>query len=104
MIEIGGRRTRVVDAHVHVFPTEIGEKRADWLLRDDWFRQLYENPSSRLATTDDLLASMDSAGVDHAVICGFPWSDIEHCRYHCEYMLDAATRHPTRLSWLGVVP
>jgi predicted TIM-barrel fold metal-dependent hydrolase len=103
MIEIDGRTIRVVDAHVHVFPDEIGAKRADWLLRDDWFRELYENPKAHLATAEELIESMDGAGVDHSLVCGFPWSDRDHCQYHNEYMCDVVARFPDRLSWLGIV-
>jgi predicted TIM-barrel fold metal-dependent hydrolase len=103
MIEIGGRQVRVVDAHVHVFPDDIGAKREDWLLRDAWFQELYKNPKSRLATVEELIESMDAAGVDHSILCGFPWSDESHCRYHNDYMLDSVSRYPDRLSWLGMV-
>ena len=103
MITLAGRRVRVIDAHVHVFPDDVSAKRADWLRRDDWFRQLYENPKARLASVDELIESMDAAGVDHSILCGFPWSDYQHCRYHNEYMRDAVRRFPSRLSWLGIV-
>src|SRR5688572_20892818 len=103
MIKIGERRVRVVDAHVHIFPDEIGTSREEWLLRDDWFRELYENPASILASAELLISSMDSAGVDHSILCGFPWADHEHCQYHNEYMRDSVARYPDRLSWLGIV-
>jgi uncharacterized protein len=104
MIEIAGRQVRVIDAHVHVFPDDISARRSDWLLRDRWFRELYENPKSRLATVEDLIASMGGAGIDHAILCGFPWSDHDHCRFHNEYMAECVRRFPDRLSWLGIVP
>lgn len=103
MIEIAGRHVRVIDAHVHAFPGDVGVTREDWLKRDDWFRELYENPKARLATADDLIASMDEAGVDRSIMSGFPWSDHTHCLYHDEYMADAVARYPDRLSWLGIV-
>lgn len=103
MIETAGRQVRVVDAHAHIFPDDIGARREDWLLRDDWFRELYQDPKSRLATVEDLIESMDSAGVDHSIVSGFPWSDEAHCRYHDEYMHHAVRRFPDRLSWLGIV-
>ena len=103
MIEIAGRQVRVIDSHVHVFPDEIGAARADWLLRDRWFRELYENPKSRLATVEDLIESMDVAGVDRSFLCGFPWADRQHCQFHNEYMAESVRRFPDRLSWLGVI-
>lgn len=103
MITLAGHSVRVVDAHVHVFPDDVSARRSDWLLRDDWFRQLYEDPRAHLASAEELIASMDGAGVDHSILCGFPWSDHQHCHYHNEYMRDAVGRYPKRLSWLGIV-
>ncbi len=103
MIKINGRDVRVIDAHVHIFPEDVGRDREAWLLRDTWFAQLYANPASRLSTAEDLIASMDAAGVDHSIACGFPWADNAHCRYHNEYMASAARKYPDRISWLGIV-
>jgi predicted TIM-barrel fold metal-dependent hydrolase len=103
VISVSGEPVRVVDAHVHIFPEDIGRDRARWLLRDQWFNALYQNPKSRLATAEELIESMDQAGVDHAIVCGFPWSDDAHCVYHNEYMAESVRRFPDRLSWLGIV-
>lgn len=102
MITIAGRHVRVVDAHVHIFPEEIGKQREAWLVRDRWFHDLYQNPNSRLVTAEDLIESMDAAGVDHSIVCGFPWSDLAHCAYHNDYMAEAVRSWPDRLSWLGI--
>jgi uncharacterized protein len=93
----------VVDAHVHIFPDDVERDRAEWLLRDGWFNALYQNPKARLATAEDLIESMDMAGVDHSIVCGFPWSDDAHCTFHNDYMADAARRFPDRISWLAIV-
>jgi hypothetical protein len=103
VITLGGTPVRVVDAHVHIFPDDVGKDRASWLLRDAWFNALYQNPNARLATVEDLIASMDASGVDQAIVCGFPWSDNAHCVYHNQYMADAVLRFPERLSWIGIV-
>jgi uncharacterized protein len=104
MIEIDGRLIPVLDAHVHVFPVELIEEREAWLLRDHWFAELYGSPNSKLAKTEELLASMDASGVDRAILCGFPWSDAEHCRLHNTYMAASVAAYPDRLSWLGIAP
>jgi uncharacterized protein len=103
VIELAGGSVYVVDAHVHIFPDEVGRDRAAWLFRDRWFQALYRNPKARLATAEDLIESMDLAGVDHSIVCGFPWSDDAHCTFHNEYMADAAHRFPERISWLAIV-
>lgn len=93
---------RIVDAHVHIFPDEIVQFRERFLTRDDWFRQLYEQPRARLATAHDLVASMDDSGVDIAIACGFPWRDQGLCRYHNDYMCEAARIFPDRIAWLAI--
>jgi predicted TIM-barrel fold metal-dependent hydrolase len=103
VISLGGELIPIVDAHVHAFPDDIGRDRANWLLRDDWFNALYQNPKARLATVEELIESMDGSSVDRSILCGFPWSDDAHCAYHNEYMADAVRRYPDRLSWLGIV-
>jgi predicted TIM-barrel fold metal-dependent hydrolase len=92
-----------IDAHTHVFPTEIVENRGGFLERDEWFGSLYANPKSRLVTVESLIESMDSAGIAHSVICGFPWRDPELCDLHNGYMREVSTYYPGRLTWLGIV-
>ena len=92
-----------IDAHTHVFPDSVMVERAALCSSDTWFGLLYENPLARLATVEDLIDSMDVAGIDHSVICGFPWRDTGVCDVHNGYMQEAAQRYPGRLSWLGIV-
>lgn len=94
---------QVIDAHTHIFPPELCADRSTHLGRDIWFSVLYENPKALLATAEDLIASMDAAGISRSIVCGFPWTDSGLCRAHNEYMADAAGRFPGRISWLGIV-
>ena len=91
----------VVDAHVHIFPPDICMRRETHLERDVWFGELYANPKALLVTAEDLIASMDAAGIDHSIACGFPWRDQGLCREHNEYLDEAAKRFPDRISWLA---
>jgi uncharacterized protein len=93
----------IVDAHTHIFPDELVRDRRPFLKRDAWFSLLYQNPLARLATAEDLLASMDQARIDFSIVCGFPWRDAGLCDFHNSYMCDAAQRYPERLGWLGIV-
>jgi predicted TIM-barrel fold metal-dependent hydrolase len=93
----------VVDAHTHVFAPEICRDRAAYVARDPWFEHLYTNPRAALVTAEDLIASMDAAGIDRSIIAGFPWRDPALCRMHNDYMAEAATTYPDRLSWLATV-
>lgn len=87
----------IVDLHTHVFPPEIRDQREAYLARDAGFRELYSSAKAQIATAEELLASMEAAGVDVSVICGFSWSDAELCRLHSEYLLDAAKASGGRL-------
>jgi uncharacterized protein len=93
----------VIDAHTHIFPPELCLDRSTHLNRDVWFSTLYENPKALLATADDLIASMDAAGIARSIVCGFPWADPALCRVHNEYMAASAARFSDRISWLGIV-
>lgn len=98
-----GRDFGIVDSHVHIFPPEIVRLRAGYLEREGWFGLLYENPRALLIDAEQLIAALDEAGVERAVLCGFPWADDAVCREHNAYLADAARRYPDRLSWLGIV-
>lgn len=80
----------IIDVHTHVFPPSIRDRRDDYLTRDTTFRELYSNPKAHIATAEDLLASMEANGIDHAVACGFAWSEAEIMREHNDYLLEAA--------------
>ena len=93
----------IVDFHTHVFPPAIKADRTAYLERDAGFRLLYQNPRSRLATADDLLAGMNAAGIDLSVMLGFGWSDQALCIEHSDYLRAAASQHPDRLINFGTV-
>ena len=80
----------IVDVHTHVFPPDVGANRDAYLAADETFRELYVDPKAQLATADDLLASMDAAGIDVSVALGFAWSDAATVRLHNDYLLQAA--------------
>ncbi len=73
------------------------DDRAPYLERDLTFRELYSSAEARIASADELLASMDAAGIDRSVVCGFAWSDAELCRIHSDYLLESASRSDGRL-------
>lgn len=92
----------IVDAHVHIFPDETVRHRERFLARDSWFAQLYAPAKAKLATMHDLVESMDGAGIDLSIACGFPWRDQGLCRYHNDYMSEAARQYPARIAWLAI--
>ena len=92
----------VVDAHVHIFPDEVVRHRDRFIARDGWFAQLYSPNRARLATMHDLVESMDGAGIELSIACGFPWRDQGLCRYHNDYLCEAARMYPDRIAWLAI--
>jgi uncharacterized protein len=79
----------IVDFHVHIFPPDVIACRNELAARDPWFGALYGNPRAKMASADDLLASMATDGVDVSVACAFGWSDQGLAEACNDYLLDA---------------
>lgn len=87
----------IVDFHTHLFSPRICASRDEYLRTDPHFGALYRNPKTKLATADDLIASMDVAGVDVSVVSGFGWTDEDLCEAENDYLLEVIGRFPRRL-------
>jgi predicted TIM-barrel fold metal-dependent hydrolase len=94
----------IVDFHTHIFPPVIAADRAGYLESDSTFAAMYADPKATLASAEDLLASMDEAAVDVSVALGFAWRDIETCRLHNDYLLEAASKSNNRIVALCSLP
>ncbi len=95
----------IIDAHTHIFPPDICANRERYCARDAWFRALYQNPRSRLATAEDLIAEMDISGVAISLVCSFGWTDTGLIEENNNYILDAMQHYPGRLQGMaGVQP
>jgi predicted TIM-barrel fold metal-dependent hydrolase len=94
---------RVIDAHTHLFPPEIVRDRLPYLARDAWFGDLYASPAITLVTPEDLIASMDEAGIACSVVCGWPWREMELCRAHNDFLAEVGRQYPGRIAWLAIV-
>lgn len=64
---------------------------------DSTFRTLFINPKAKFAGYDDLITSMDEAGIDVSICAGFGWTNPEVARASNDYNLKAAQSHPDRL-------
>src|SRR4030042_1797955 len=62
----------IIDFHTHVFPPHVREDRDGYLRRDATFAEMYASPRAEVATAEDLLRSMDEAGVDVSGARGGP--------------------------------
>tara|TARA_B110000438_G_scaffold35974_1_gene35707 strand:- start:1015 stop:1764 length:750 start_codon:yes stop_codon:yes gene_type:complete len=52
------------------------------------FAEIYADPDAKMATAEDLLDSMSTAGVDISVACGFWWSDASLAQEHTNYLIE----------------
>ncbi|MGD0915270.1 MAG: amidohydrolase family protein [Thermodesulfobacteriota bacterium] len=87
----------IIDCHTHIFPDEVRKDRRAFCQMDRGFSSLYEDPKTRMAGVEDLIASMDASGVERSVVCGFPWGRPDLCSLHNEYLIESASRYPNRL-------
>jgi len=87
----------IVDFHTHIFPPWLKEKRDEYIKRDPCFSLLYSQPKARMATAEELLASMDEADIGLSVVLNIGWVNHELCVKTNDYILDSVSRYPTRL-------
>ncbi len=93
----------IVDCHTHIFPPEFVAQREKLARACRYFGLLYGNPKRRMASAEQLLASMKRTGIDRAVAFGFPWTDSGRRRAANDYVLDAAARSAGRIIPFAVV-
>lgn len=76
----------IIDAHLHLFKA----------LSDEYPRAVYEGmtPPEREETAEELLAAMEAAGVDHAVVVALS--------EHDEYLGDVLRDHPGKFAGVGL--
>lgn len=93
----------IIDFHTHVFSPQIKENRSKYIDTDPCFAMLYSSKGVKLATADELIASMDECGVDISVITNIGWSTHEVCVETNDYILESIARYPNRLVGFGSV-
>ena len=87
----------IIDFHTHVFPPQIRKNRSKYINSDPCFAILYSKKEAKLATADELIASMDEAGIDISVIANIGWTTHELCVETNDYILESIARYPQRL-------
>ena len=87
----------IIDFHTHVFSPQIKKNRSKYIDSDPCFAILYFSPDAKLATADELIASMDKNGVDTSVIANIGWTTHELCVETNDYILESIARYPQRL-------
>jgi len=93
----------IIDFHTHVFPPRIKENRASYVAADPCFARLYTRKEAKLATAEELIASMDKEGITLSVILNIGWTTHELCVETNDYILESIARYPDRLIGFGMV-
>ena len=95
----------IIDFHTHIFAPWVIERRAEYVKRDPCFSLLYSQSKAKLATAEELIASMDEAGIATSIILNIGWVSHELCVETNDYLLDAMSRYPGRLvGFCGIQP
>lgn len=94
----------IADAHTHIFPPKIVKDRDRFYKNEPAFRLLYENPKSRLISSEGLIEAMDKAKVDISVTFCFPWQSAELCRMCNDYVIEQGIKNPERIVPFAVLP
>ena len=87
----------IVDVHTHIFPPRMREQRERLAAADPGFAELYGDPRAKMATAEDLLASMKAASVDVSVAAGFWWRSAEFAEEHAAYLIESASASDGRI-------
>jgi predicted TIM-barrel fold metal-dependent hydrolase len=88
----------IIDFHTHIFPPWLKERRDEYVKSDPCFSLLYGQPKARIVTAEELIASMDEAGIDLSVVLNAGWVSHELCVKTNDYILDSVSRYPKRLA------
>lgn len=92
----------IVDAHVHVVPDAVRRSIDAGRAPDPWFAACHP-PSARLETVDGVVAALDAAGVDRAVVLTWPFADPRLCAEANDWLVSALRPHADRLIGFAVV-
>jgi predicted TIM-barrel fold metal-dependent hydrolase len=97
---------RIIDSHVHLYPPEVNRNPAGWAAargETRWAalatrRRSDGRPVQSFPSLPELLASMDGAGVERAVLLGWYWEDLATAAEQNRFFAECVRAHPDRLS------
>lgn len=101
----------LIDAHVHLYPAEVDRDPAGWAAgrgEKHWAvlctrRRRDGRPVQTLPTVAGLLAAMDAAGVQKAVLLGWYWENAATCAWQNRFYAQTIRTHPDRLAAFATV-
>jgi len=86
----------IVDAHVHVLPERVRDSRAEVSSVEPWFAACHQG-DRLISTAEDLVAAMDSSGVDRAITFGWPFADASLCAEVNDHLAGVQRRYGDRI-------
>src|SRR5476649_815142 len=96
---------RAIDGHVHLYPPEVNRDPAGWALAQGekhWAvlctRQRSGRSVQAFPDVAGLLAAMDAAGVERAILLGWYWETPASCARQNRFYAECLRAHPGRLS------
>ena len=93
----------IIDFHTHIFPPQIKQDPGKYIDSDACFAIIYSSPKTKMATAEELIASMDEEGIDISVVLNIGWTTHELCVETNDYILESIARYPQRLIGFGTV-
>lgn len=102
---------RIIDAHVHLYPPEVAPDPAGWAAAHGerhWAelctrRRRDGRAVQTFPTVGELLATMDAAGVERAVLLGWYWEKPETCRWQNAFFAATVRSHRDRLAAFATI-
>jgi predicted TIM-barrel fold metal-dependent hydrolase len=95
---------RKIDFHVHVTPPEISDAAEKIAEQEPYFGLLTASPRNKFAGAEEVIAGLDDADFDRAVIFGFAFKDLGRCRAVNDYVIAKVREFPRRFCGFAVVP
>ncbi len=102
---------RIIDAHVHCYPPEVGRDPAGWAAAQGephWAalctrRRRDGRPVQTFPAVADLLRDMDAAGVEKAVLLGWYWQRPATAAWQNRFYAQCVRAHPDRLAAFATI-
>ncbi len=101
----------IIDSHVHLYPEAINHDPAGWAAahgEPQWAtlctrRRKDGRAVQGFPSVGELLAELDRAGVERAVLLGWYWERAENCAVQNRFFAECVRAHPERLSAFATV-
>ena len=87
----------IIDAHTHIFSSEVLQNRDRYCTSDACFGLLYSNARAKLMCAEDLINAMDERSISKSVVLNIGWNSHEMCVRTNDYILESIARYPERL-------